>query len=166
MQTYTVHEPHPAPEDITERAAGLVFIKEGFSPLAFLTAPFWLAFHRLWLELGVYIAAVAGIGALAQLTGATEQASGWAVFAVHLIAGFEARDLYRRALENEGYALRAVVSGRDLDECERRFFGEWLFDARADQARRAASPAHLLPGGSLKPVHREPVIGMFPAHGG
>lgn len=166
MQTYTVHEPHPAPSDIAERAERLVFIREGFSTLAFLAAPIWLAVHRLWLELGIYLAVTALIGTLARLAGAQEQAGAWAVFGVNLIVGFEARDLYRRALEKGGYALRAVVSGRNQDECERRFLEEWLLDARADQVRRANQLGLMLPDGTSKPVLREPVIGMFPAHGG
>jgi hypothetical protein len=166
VQTYTVHEPQPAPEDIAERAERLVFIKEGFSVLAFIAPPVWLAVHRLWLELGVYIAATAGIGALVKLADVPDQAGGWAAFAVSLIVAFEARDLYRSALEKRGYALKAVVSGGSQDECEQRFLAEWLSGARADQVRRAAMPGLMAPGGASRPVLGEPVIGMFPAHGG
>ena len=166
MQTYTVYEPRPAPEDIGERAAGLVFIKEGFSILAFLAAPLWLAAYQLWVELAVYLGVTMAIGLLIALLGGPDEVRSGAAIVINLIFAFEARDIRRRALEAHGYVLKAVVSGRNLDECERRFLQEWLFDARVDHARRASAPGLMPATGALKRLHKEPVIGMFPAHGG
>jgi hypothetical protein len=166
VQTYTVYEPRPAPEDVDERAAGLVFVKEGFSFYAFLVPPLWLAFHRLWIELAVYVAVSLAAGGLIALAGMPQETASLAALAINLVLGYEARDLYRRALERRGYVLRAVVSGRGQDECELRFFQDWLGGARADHARLAAIPNLTSPGGAAKHALKEPVIGMFPAHGG
>ena len=54
MAVYTVHEPPPKrtrPRD-PER---FVFVRDGFSFWAFLLAPLWLLWHRLWLVLLGYI---------------------------------------------------------------------------------------------------------------
>jgi hypothetical protein len=60
-----------------------------------------------------------------------------------------------------------VVSGRNLEECERRFLQEWLPDARGQRSRLMAMSGAGTPlPGSPSRVLGEPVIGMFPAHGG
>ncbi|NJO38835.1 MAG: hypothetical protein HC871_16045 [Rhizobiales bacterium] len=50
----------------------------------------------------------------------------WGGLVLNLIFAFEARDIYRASLERRDYVLKGVVSGRSLDECERRFLAEWL----------------------------------------
>ncbi len=167
MQTYTVYERRVPSEDVEERVGDLVFVKEGFAFWALVAPPIWLLVHRLWRDLLVYIVlAAALIFALTQLGGGEELTS-WAMFVLNLIFAFEARDLYRGSLERRGYDLKSVVSGRNLEESERRFLMEWLPEAKRDRERAALAAASGVPltGGSglTQPV---PVIGMFPSHGG
>jgi hypothetical protein len=167
VQTYTVYEKRVAPEDIEERATDLVFVKEGFSFLAFLFPALWLLFHGLWRGLLLYL--VISIGLMLGLSqlGASDELIGLAGLAVNLIFGFEARDLYRASLERRDYVLKSVVSGRNLEECEQSFLLEWLPDAKRERDRMSAMAATGAPGaGEISRTRSVPVIGMFPAHGG
>ena len=167
MQTYTVHEPRVGPEDIEERAGKLIFVKEGFSAWALLAPAVWLLVNRVWRGLLAYVVLTASLIAGLTAIGAGEQAIMWGGLVLNLIFAFEARDMYRRSLERRGYALTGVVSGRNLDECERRFLEEWLPEARGQRSRLMAMSATGAPMlGTPSRTQSEPVIGMFPAHGG
>lgn len=167
MQTFTVYEQRVGADDIEERASGLVFVKEGFAFWALVAPALWLLVHRVWWGLLAYIvlsiALVVGLKAI----GASEEAIAWGGLILNLIFAYEARDLYRGSLERKGYALTGVVSGRNLEECERRFLLEWLPEARGQRSRLMAMSGTGTPLPGTPPrVLGEPVIGMFPAHGG
>jgi hypothetical protein len=167
VQTYTVHEPSVGPEDIEERAGKLVFVKEGLSLWALIAPALWLLFNRVWWGLLAYVALTGSLVAALTSIGAGEQLIAWAGLALNLIFAFEARDLYRGALERRGYTLIGVVSGRNLEECERRFLQEWLPEARGQRSRlMAMSGTGVALPGTPSRLQGEPVIGMFPAHGG
>lgn len=167
MQTYTVHEPSVGPEDIEERAGKLVFVKEGLSLWALIAPALWLLFNRVWWGLLAYVVLTGSLVAALTSIGAGEQIIAWGGLALNLIFAFEARDLYRGALERRGYALIGVVSGRNLEECERRFLQEWLPEARGQRSRlMAMSGTGVALPGTPSRLQGEPVIGMFPAHGG
>ena len=52
MPVYTVHEPPPRDsDDAADAADRFVFVRDGFSFWAFLFAPLWMLWHRLWLVL-------------------------------------------------------------------------------------------------------------------
>jgi hypothetical protein len=126
VQTYTVHEPHPLAESLDERATRLVFVKEGFAIGAFALPALWLLMNRLWLELVLFLLVSAGLAMAIPALGGSPTMSGWAFFVLNLIFGLEARNVHRSALARKGYDLIGVVSGRDLEEAERRFLSEWL----------------------------------------
>jgi len=128
IQTYTVHEPSDGPRDRFERAEALVFVRDGFSWMAALLTPFWMIAHRLWLALIGYLVVVVGLQLLLAMLGMPQRAVGWVMVAVHLLVGFEGDAIRRWTLRRRGYALVGSVSGRGLDECERRFFDAWLND--------------------------------------
>ena len=55
MPVYTVHEPPPRDDDDRRRRRDrFVFVRDGFSFWAFLLAPLWMLWHRLWLVLLLY----------------------------------------------------------------------------------------------------------------
>jgi hypothetical protein len=59
MRTFTVHEAPDPPADRIDRAAGLAFVRDGFSWSAALFTPIWLLAYRLWWPLlGYLVAAV------------------------------------------------------------------------------------------------------------
>jgi uncharacterized protein DUF2628 len=126
MVTFTVHESPSPPADRIDRAEQLAFVRDGFSWTAALLAPIWLLAHRLWWPLAGYIAAEGAIEAIRQ----TELVHpGWTTLAaigLGLLIGLEAGTLRRWALDQRGWTTLGAVSGRNAEDCERRFFEMWL----------------------------------------
>ena len=126
MQTYTVHEPPEPSADRIDRGAELRFVKDGFSWMTAIFPPFGLAMSQLWLPLVAYLVAT-GIGAvLLSALGMSENAISVAIAAFNVFLGFEHSSLQRWALDRAGYQMLGTVTGKNLDESERRFFEDWL----------------------------------------
>jgi hypothetical protein len=165
VPTYTVHEPHPVAGDLDERATRLVFVKEGFSFIAFAVPVIWLLYNRLWLALLLFLLATAGVVMLVASAGGGSSAIGWAVAAVNLIFGFEARNVHRNMLARKGYEVIGVVTGRDLEDSERRFLTEWLPQIGSIGAKPAGpAPASSTPTSepSSPPSSAAPPTGSSP----
>ena len=126
MIVYTVHEPPEPPADRLDRAEALMFVKDGFSPMVALLAPLWMAGHGLWLVLVGYLAAVAVLALAFNVMEVAGSWTGLALVALHVALGFEASSLRRWTLERRGWRFLATVAGRSAEECERRFFDDWL----------------------------------------
>ena len=152
MLTFTVHEPPNPPADRIERADKLVFVKDGFSWMAALFAPLWMLVNRLWWALLGYIVAIVALRLAQKYGGLTESTVGLMTFGLNLLIGFEADALRRWALDRKGWHMLGSVSGRTVDECERRFFDGWL-----------PSQPILRPSGdgTSSPRRRWPVIGSL-----
>jgi hypothetical protein len=68
----------------------------------------------------------------------------------------------------------AIVSGRNLDEAEQRFLTEWLPGAKLNYSHMPLPPDRAgMPEAGMLPASKQgrdfstqPVIGMFPTHGG
>jgi hypothetical protein len=160
MKVYTVHLPDSArPGDV----AGLdraIFVRDGFHWLAAVLPLLWLLANRIWLGFLAVLAATVAIGALA----ATNTIGPAPVVALELclavFVGVCAADLKGWSLRRRGLPAVDVVSGRDAEEAERRFFDRWL----------DAGPAAARPGVARLPVTAMPtgtpqVLGLFPEAG-
>jgi hypothetical protein len=137
MITFTVHEPPNPPVDRIERAAGMTFVRDGFSWSAALFTPVWMLAHRLWWPLVAYIGATAVVGLARE---SIVFHPGWltlATLAVSLLIGLEAGALRRWSLARRGWTTLGAVSGRTAQDCERRFFDMWL----PTQPQSAPQPA-------------------------
>jgi Protein of unknown function (DUF2628) len=126
MLTFTVHEPPAPPADRIDRAEQLVFIKDGFAWMAALFGPLWMLTHRLWWALLGYLLLTGSLQVAQKAVGLDENIGGLVMLAVNLLVGFEADTLRRWALDRRGWHMLGTVSGRNADECERRFFDGWL----------------------------------------
>ena len=126
MAVYTVHEPPNPPADRLDHAEQLVFVEDGFSWLAALFTPFWMIANRMWLALLLYLAGVFALAAVLSGLGVVAEWIQVAVLALHLAIGSEASSLRRWALKRSGWRTLGSVTGRSLEECERRFFEGWL----------------------------------------
>jgi hypothetical protein len=149
--TFTVHEPPNPPPDRVERAERLVFVKDGFAWMAALFTPLWMIVHRLWWPLLAYLVLSSVAGALQSLLGFDP---GWltlAAIGVAVLIGFEAGTLRRWTLDRRGWRTLGSVSGRNLAECERRFFEGWL----PEQPLVTAPPTR------SQPPRKWPVIGSL-----
>lgn len=126
MLTFTVHEPPDRNVDRLDRAEAMVFVKEGFSLAAALLTPFWMIANRLWLALLVYLGVLVLLELGIWVAGVPQQFGTWSMIALHLLVGFEGDAIRRWSLGRRGFAMVGSVSGRDGDDCERRFFDDWL----------------------------------------
>ena len=124
--SYCVHEPPNPPADRYERAEQFLFLKDGFSWSAALYAPFWLLAKGQWLALIGYLliafAIVAGLNAL----GVQPLWIFLCVLALHVLIGAEATSIQRWTLEQRNWNFIGTVVGRNLRDCERRFFDTWF----------------------------------------
>jgi hypothetical protein len=136
----TVHEPPDPPVDRLDRAETLAYVGDRFSFAAALLGPLWMLAHRLWLGLLLYVGAAVAIVVAVTALGL---GGGWLVLlliALNLIVGFEAASLRRWALERRGWLTLGTVSGRNLEDCERRFLGDWLAEQNGISEVPARSP--------------------------
>jgi hypothetical protein len=129
VDVYTVHEPPRPPADRIDRAASLVFVRDGFSWGAALFSPVYLAVKGQWLAFAAYFVII--------------MAASFAFLVIGLNAylGFEASTLQRMWLNYRGWTELGTVAGRNLPECERRFIENWLAAMPADSSVAVLSPA-------------------------
>jgi hypothetical protein len=154
---YSVFEPPERGGDAADHVERFMFVRDAFSFAAFLFGPFWFLWHRLWLALLGYIAAVALLAGGMHLVSASYSIRSLAAFLLALLVGFEASSLRRWTLTGRGWKDRGVVVGEDLETAERRFFAAWVSTGR--------NPAPLAPAPKLRMPSGNDVVGLFPEPG-
>ena len=132
MSVYTVHEPPRRLADALPDPARFAFVRDGFSFWAFLFAPVWMLWHRMWLVLVSYLAVSTILEGLVRLLGASAAAVAGIGLLIAILIGLEAGTLRRFTLSRQGWKNIGVISGDDREDAERRFFDTWV--------RGAASP--------------------------
>lgn len=147
MVTYTVHEPPHPSADRVDRADELRFIKDGFSWLTAVLPPLGLAAKGLWLPLLAFIAAIGIISGLLSAIGADQGWIGLLVTALGVYLGFEVSTIERAMLDRSGWRMLGTVTGRNIADCERRFFESWLPDQPVVTVNRPAK--HSAAGSTL-----------------
>ena len=162
MPTFTVHAPPPRAGETASDPQRFLFVRDGFHVWAFVLAPLWLLFRRLWLALLGYIVVNALVGGVLYLLGVSGSFRFLASTLIALLVGFEAATLWRWTLARRRWQMLGFVVADDEESAERRFFGEW--------AKRAPSASAPEPKYAA-PVRRGPpsgsdVIGLFPEPGG
>jgi Protein of unknown function (DUF2628) len=174
MPVYTVHAPQRADLAVGNATDRFAFVRDGFFLWAFVFGPVWLAWHRLWLALLGYVAAVAAIAGVLALLEAGTGAWLMVVLLIALLMGFEAASLWRWTLSRRDWRLLDIVVADDEEAAERRFFDRWTLkqrDRSNDQSsvdRGAPPPTRDVPGQPFSrpppPAHTD-IIGLFPQPG-
>ncbi len=159
MPVYTVHEPPLQPAQSSTDAERFVFVRDGLSFWAFLFAPLWMLWHRMWLMLLGYVVITTVVVSALAVLGASQTALLVIGLLISLLVGLEASTLRRFTLGRRGWKNVGIVSGDDLDDAERRFFTAWLGQVPAQH--EAASPPPAAPRAAPTPS----VIGLFPEPG-
>ena len=167
MPTFTVHAPPPQQGEAASAPERFVFVRDGFHVWAFVLAPLWLLWHRLWLALLGYLVVSFALGLVLFLLGVSAQAQWPASLLVALLIGFEAATLWRWTLgaaRLEDARLRGRRGSRNGRAALLRRLGQ--------PRRRAAGAARRFAGAAIRrrPVRRGPpsptdVIGLFPEPG-
>ena len=157
MTTYLVFEPPAGRDDPAARAERIVFVPDRFSWGAFLLAPLWMLWRRLWLIFLAYLMLMAAVTVGLRFAGVGPDARFLVMALIALLVGFEAANLRRWALLRDGWRERGPIVGHDLAAAERRFFDAYV---------AAEGPAK--PGPAAPPASRpaaSDVIGLFPQPG-
>jgi hypothetical protein len=166
MPTYAVHAPPPRPGEAAPAPERFVFVRDGFHFWAFLLAPLWLLWRRLWLAFAIYLVASSLLGIGLLLIGASATVQLLAGLLIALLIGFEAATIWRWKLTRRGWQMLGFVVGRDAEMAERRFYAVW--NKRASAAP-PAPPAAPEPHYATPVRHGTPlpsdVIGLFPEPG-
>jgi len=154
MTTYTVYLP---PDDMLEGSQEeFRLVPDAKATLALLFPPFWLAWHRLWLPLMVYIVVLAAIILLAVLSPSI------AVSYLSILPGLylllEGYQLVSNKLERDGWRYAAIVDGENREEAEIRFIvSSSQMTGKPDYLKPARS--ELLRTGSIP---NQNTVGLFP----
>ncbi|MGH6664589.1 MAG: DUF2628 domain-containing protein [Pseudolabrys sp.] len=159
MPTYTVHEPPPRQGEATSAPERFVFVRDGFYVWAFLLAPVWLLWRRLWLAFAIYLIVSIALGVGLRLIGAPASVEFFADLVVALLIGFEASTIWRRKLAWHEWKTAGFVVGDDAETAERRFYAKWV--KRAGEVPAPMDPHYSTPVPRAAPASSE-VIGLFP----
>ena len=155
MAIYAVHCPAGEAElaKAFERAH---FLRLGHCRAATVFGPLWLAAHRLWRPLGLWLLGAAIVGAAVAFRLIGSEAALWLYVLSAFYLGLEARAFEGAALVRGGEPLVDVVCAADAASAERAFF-----------ARALALPPPLRAAASGSTAGRPPeVLGLFPEAGG
>jgi hypothetical protein len=125
LVVFAVYEPPNVARDRIERAAQLVFVKDGFTWLAALVPALWFLVKGLWLELILFLSGAALLSWGIESSDAASPISGMLLLIAQIVIGFEAGSIQGAALERRGWRLVGTVTGHSQDACERRFFETW-----------------------------------------
>lgn len=119
---FTVHYREEASGSLTGLAEDAILVKQGFSWPAFLFAPLWLLFKRMWIVLLLFLALAGGVTALGVARWIPDDVVTMLGLGLHLLLGLEGNDLYRWTLARRRYRERAVVAADNRLAAERRYF--------------------------------------------
>ena len=169
MSVYTVYEPPLRPVDSLSDPARFAFVRDGFSLWAFLTAALWMLWHRMWLVLLIYVIVAAGVDAAVRYAGVPSVVVAVVSILTSILIGIEAATLRRFTLTRRGWKDVGIVSGKNLEEAERRFYDAWVRKRSVERAQ-PSSPLSSAPPPAPQP--RPPqspqssgVVGLFPEPG-
>lgn len=158
MPAFTILEPPAYQHTAIEHAERFIFLPERFYLAAFLFAPLWMIWRRLWVVLILYVVGAGLIVYGLRLLGVDWGAVAIVFALIHLLIGLDATSLVRWTRVRHGWRECGIVIADDLDMAERRFFhNRMALRAPAGSAPAAGPPAHRT---------QPDIIGLFPAPGG
>jgi hypothetical protein len=170
MRVYSVHEPPVRGLDPLPDAERFVFVRDGFSFRAFLFAPLWMLWYRMWLVLIGYVVLSAVVETALVAAGASRTDVLVVALLIALLIGLEASTLRRFTLNRRGWRNIGVISGDNLEDAERRFFETWVRELPAQRAVPMTPPPGPAPATaavppSLSAAQGPDVVGLFPEPG-
>jgi hypothetical protein len=150
MASYVAMQP-PGSSDIRIRT---VFVRDGFSWIAFLFPPVWLLWHRLFVETLLYLAAAVVLATLVEVLD-LQPLSAAITLLLSLYVGLEGPALRMGSLSRRGWRQAGVVDAASRDDAEVRFFGgPGALAAAEPLPRPVTSPV-------LRPSRPGPALGLF-----
>jgi len=166
MSVYTVHIPPSTRRGSASGPERFVFVRDGFSFWAFLLAPLWMLWHRLWLVFVGYCVLAIALQAGLQAIGASFAVRFTAGSLLALLAGLEAATLRRFTLARRGWTNAGIVVGDDIESAEQRFFNVWIGQNEHGPSRASAAAMPAAGRGLGATVSGSEIVGLFPEPGG
>ena len=163
MPTYTVHAPPPRNGSAADPQR-FEFVRDGFHFWAFLLAPVWLLYRRLWLVFIGYLLLIAALEAGFYFLKLPEGSQFAIELLIGVLVGLEAGTLQRWTYARRKWPTVGIVTGENLESAECRFFAQW--------AARASDEPVVVPARPVGPPPITPrpsdndIIGLFPQPGG
>lgn len=117
LKLYSVHL---KPDEKTNEDT-LIFVREGFSFLAFLFTILWALYYRLWWLASIIIIVNIGLIYGVNMVGLDSYALSIMQLGFQLWVGYHANDFLREGLRQRGFITAAIVSGENQSMAERRF---------------------------------------------
>ena len=158
MPTYTVHAP-PQRKGSAADPQRFTFVRDGFQFWAFLITPVWLLYRRLWLVFVLYVLLMAAMEGAYYLLHLPQGTRISIELLLAILIGFEAGTLRRWTYARRRWKTIGVVSARNLEDAERRFFARWVEEEPLVLPRPVVAPA-------ATARTNNDVIGLFPEPGG
>lgn len=150
-------------ENENAASARAVFVRQGFTWLAFLVPAVWLLWHRLWIEAALAVAGALLLSAAGEAAGLGPYASLLALL-LSLYFGLEATTLRLRALTRRGWREWGVIEAYSADDAELRYLAAIGDEAGADpEPFEPLPPAPSLP--AARPTSPARSIGLVPYSG-
>jgi hypothetical protein len=158
MATYVVMEPGAR---ATADGESAVFVRDGFSFIAFLVPFAWLFWHRLWIEGALALGALLLLGVLDDVGGMGMIAVGLSLL-MSIYVGLEGPALRMAALRRRGWRDRAVIDADCLDDAETRYL------SGPGEEHEEVPPADMTPRATVRPrpVTSAPALGLLGYGGG
>jgi hypothetical protein len=166
MSVYTVHVPPASAEQSGPDLERFIFVRDGFSFWAFLLAPLWMLWHRLWLVLLSYLVVAILLQIALRMIGASATVTVAAGALLALLVGFEAATLRRLTLTRRRWQNAGIVVGDDVESAERRFFDAWLHGEPHASASATAGAPFSSARVSAASAGASEIVGLFPQPGG
>ncbi|MDW6024508.1 DUF2628 domain-containing protein [Mesorhizobium sp. BAC0120] len=135
MASWVVFQP-PQTGRATEQDP--VFVRDGFSWLAFLFSPLWLLWHRLWVEAVAVFAALLAASALERVQGLGLAASLAGVL-IAIFIGLEGNGMRIAAFRRRGWRFWGAVDADSELDAEARYAAEAEPDDAAERQPIAPS---------------------------
>lgn len=165
MAIYTVHEPPAKRRESRQGPERFRFVRDGFYFWAFVLAPFWMLWRRLFLVFIGYVLLSAALSAALYFADAPRPAMFAAQALLSLLVGLEAGSLRRWTLRRRGWRDLGVVSAEGVEAAERRFFDAWNGEPSAPGAASTQPAPTSFLAGARPLTSSSGVIGLFPEPG-
>jgi hypothetical protein len=160
MTIYTVHAPPLKSDQVAPDPERFAFVRDGFYFWAFILAPLWMLWRRLWLVFVLYIVGSAVLQVGLWLIGASPLIRTVVGLLCALLVGLEAATLRRWTLNRRRWTQVGVVSGANQEAAERRFFDVWVLQKAWSSGPAQPSPPPPQPARMSPPA--SDIIGLFP----
>ena len=107
-----------------------VFLKDGFSFMAFIFSGFWALWHRMWLVSALIFGGWVLLEILLTFIVALNELRLVMTVSFSIIIGFGAHDWLSSSLLRRGYSLDGLVAAPTLEAALRRWFDRHSFAGR------------------------------------